>query len=119
MSVSLLLLGSTEATAQWSRIHYSVDGRLGAGDVKYDGSSPIRAMISAPCGGGVLTAFTQTPGGNRIHWSPDGNNLGGGQVVYEGSSPVTAMIAYNGGVLTAFTQTPGGNRIHWSPDFAT
>jgi hypothetical protein len=40
---------------------------------------------------GVLTAFTNTPGGNRIHWSPDGENLGGGPIKYQGSSPVTAM----------------------------
>jgi Ca2+-binding RTX toxin-like protein len=88
--------------------------------IRYEGVSPITAMI--PYNGGFLTAFTNVEGiasKNRIHWSPDDNNLGSGPIVYEGISPVTAMIPYNGGVLTAFTNVegiPSKNRIHWSPD---
>lgn len=91
-----------------------------ARNVRYEGVSPITAMI--PYQGGFLTAFTNVEGKpylNRVHWSTDGMNLGSGRIVYEGVSPVTAMVPYKGGVLTAFTNVGGNpslNRVHWSPD---
>ena len=64
-----------------------------------------------------LTAFAGTGLGQRIHFSPNGENLGGGAVVYDGSSPVTAMIPYEGGVPTAFANAGGnGHRIWFSPN---
>jgi hypothetical protein len=112
----------TRAGQNGNRIHWSPDwnpdrsdGRnLGAGQIVYDGSSPVTAMIAFQQG--VLTAFTRAgQNGNRVHWSSDGQNLGGGPVVYDGGSPVTAMVSFRNGVLTAFTFAgSSGNRIHWS-----
>jgi hypothetical protein len=99
------------------RVHLSPNGfELGSGNVLYEGSSPVNAMISHSLG--VLTAFRNIgPIGNRIYLSKDGQRLDTGQIVYDGSSPVRAMLSYQGGVLTAFTNAgANGNRIHWSSD---
>jgi hypothetical protein len=112
-----VLVAFSNAGGNGYRIWFSPNGRgLGGGQLLYDGSSPVTAMI--PYKGGVLTAFTRAgPNGNRIHWSPNGQNLGGGPIMYDGGSPVVAMIPYGEGVLTAFTNAgPNKNRIHWSPD---
>jgi hypothetical protein len=78
----------------------------------------LRSTAMIPYKGGVLTAFTRAgSNGNRIHWSPNGQNLGGGPMVYDGGSPVVAMTPYGDGVLTAFTNAgPNKDRIHWSSD---
>jgi hypothetical protein len=74
---------------------------LEAGELRYDGSSPVTAMI--PYREGVLVAFTHAGGnGNRIWYSPDGKNLGGGELRYDGGTLVRAMLAYKDGVFTAF-----------------
>jgi hypothetical protein len=109
---------SLQALADPSRIFWSPSGtNLGSDRIRaYVGSSDITVMTAHS--GGVLTAFSGTGLGHRIHWSRNGENLGGGPIVYDGSSRVTAMISYNGGVLTAFSgpQAGLGNRIHWSPN---
>ena len=118
----LVTLVAHPADAQHSRIHLSVDGELGVGDVKYDGGSAVGRMIEF--NGGVLTAFSNcgppNPQAACVHWSQDGQNLGGGPRVYAGSSPVTAMIAFNAGVLTAFSNcgppNPQAACVHWSQD---
>jgi hypothetical protein len=112
-----VLVAFSNAGGNGYRVWFSPNGKgLGGGQLVYDGSSPVTAMI--PYKGGVLTAFTNAgPNGNRIHWSPNGQNVGGGPIVYDGGSPVVAMIPYGDGVLTAFTNAgPNKNRIHWSPD---
>jgi hypothetical protein len=115
MGSALAAFSRVEGNRDLHRVHWSPDGRqMGSGRPLYEGSSPVTAMIAYQ--GGVLTAFTRTPGGNRIHWSANGESLGSGPIRYEGSSPVTAMIGYRNGVLTAFANAPGGNRIHWSPN---
>lgn len=94
------------------RIWFSPDGtHLGAGQLVYDGSSPILAML--PYHNGLLTAFSNTGNGFRVHWSPDGVSPGSGPVVYDGSSPVKAMVQYQDGVLVAFSNAgPNGHRVH-------
>jgi hypothetical protein len=116
----LVTLVAHQAEAQHSRIHLSVGGSLGAGDVKYDGASAVGPMIEF--NGGVLTAFANcgppNPQPACVHWSQNGQNLGAGSRVYAGTSPVTAMVAYNGGVLTAFANcgppNPQPACVHWS-----
>src|SRR6185437_13350475 len=78
-----------------------------AGPIAYDGGSPVMATISYR--EGVLTAFTNAgPNKNRIHWSPNGQNLGSGEIRYDGSTIVRTMLAYNGGVFTAFANDDRG-----------
>jgi hypothetical protein len=73
------------------RIYWCPNGqRLDEGDVVYDGTSSVVAIV--PFADGVLTAFNNAgQDGHSIHWSEDGRDLGGGTVVYAGSSPVAAM----------------------------
>ena len=87
-----VLVAYSNAGGNGYQIWFSPNGRgLGGGQLVYDGSSPVTAII--PYKGGVLTAFTNAgPNGNRIHWSPNGQNLGGGPIMYDGGSPVVAMI---------------------------
>src|ERR1700722_15339239 len=43
------------------RVHFSPDGKnLGSGEIRYEGISPVTAMI--PYSGGELTAFTNAGG---------------------------------------------------------
>ena len=103
-----VLVAFANAGGNGNRIWFSPDGKkLGGGELRYDGSSHVIAMISYKRADkeGVLTAFRNAGQyGYRIHWSPDGLNLGGGNAApyYDGSTPVTALLAYNGGVFTAF-----------------
>ena len=116
----IFIVGSLVAdrAGAWSRIHHSVTGELGVGEIMYDGSSRVGPMIRYQ--GGVLTAFANCGGGQPacIHWSEDGKALGAGPRVYQGTSPVTGMVAYKNGVLTAFANCGGGQPacIHWSED---
>jgi hypothetical protein len=125
----LTAFDNVECLPHLSRIHFSPDGNgLGSGSIHYEGCSPVTAMI--PFAGGVLTAFTDvectsaqpSTSLNRVHFSPDGNNLGSGSIRYEGTMPVTAMMPFGGGVLIAFTGVPDSagnptlNRVQFSPD---
>jgi hypothetical protein len=118
------LAGIRQLYSLRDRVHWSSDGgSLGTGPIRYEGVSPVIAML--PYNGGVLTAFSNCEGNprlHRIHWSSGGNNLGGpdpSTIRYQGFSPVTAMIAYHGGVLTGFSNCEGNpnlHRVHWSSD---
>ena len=104
----LVTLVAHPADAQHSRIHLSVDGELGVGDVKYDGGSAVGRMIEF--NGGVLTAFSNcgppNPQAACVHWSQDGQNLGGGPRAYAGSSFVASILPLGAGILTAFNGLP-------------
>lgn len=108
------LLTAFSNSGNGHRIWFSEhDQDPGTGSLRYEGSSPVRALAAFQ--DGVLVGLTNAGGlGERIWFSADGFGLGAGELVYDGSSPVGGLLPINNeAVLTSLSRAGKfGNRIH-------